>query len=527
MSSAIKNSIGYDLSEGTGKTFYSVNPGFGMQSEIAVYFASADDIDLAMQKASRAAGLMAGITSGQRALFLERIAENILELGDSLIDVCCKETGLPNGRITGERGRTVGQIRMFAKYIREGSWVDASIDTALPDRQPAPKPDIRRMLIPVGPVVVFGASNFPLAFSVAGGDTISALAAGNPVVVKAHPAHPVTSSMIRNCINNAAKETGMPDGVFSLLFDSGFEVGRQIVQHPLSKAVGFTGSYLGGKALFDLATTRPEPIPVFAEMGSVNPIFILPEAMQKNGEAIGMAIAASVTLGAGQFCTNPGLVILPDSAGSEAFIKTLADSIRLSIPQTMLTPVIAERYAADANAIISRKPVSLLSASVNETSGNQGTPKVATVFGDEFESNPGLAEEVFGPFSLVVLCSSREQFIRIAGNLKGQLTAGIYYYDGPEIASYDDLIHILENKAGRLVFNGVPTGVEVCHSMQHGGPFPASTDSRFTSVGTSAIRRWARPVAFQDCPGDLLPPELKDGNPLDIWRLHNGQTGKI
>ena len=522
MSMPVKNILGYSKSEGTGRTFRSVNPESGALSENDVYCATSADISHAIQLAEQAAPVLAGIGPDHLAGFLDKIADNILELGDNLIETCCFETGLPPARITGERGRTVGQIRMFADFVRDGSWVEASIDTAIPDRQPAPRPDIRRMLIPVGPVIVFGASNFPLAFSVAGGDTVSALAAGNPVIVKAHPAHPLTGNMIGQCIANAAKTAGMPDGTFSLLFDDGFETGIGLVSHPGAKAVGFTGSFAGGKALFDLANQRPEPIPVFAEMGSVNPIFILPEAMRKKGPAIGSAIAASVMLGAGQFCTNPGLIILPEADGSEDFISSLSEAFRSATPQTMLTGAIAGRYAANLQDRLADQTVTRCFISEKDSVAHQGKPAVAVVSGDSFEANPSLAEEVFGPFSVVVICSSRNQFIRIAANLRGQLTAGIYYQDQAEINLFRDLTDILRTKAGRVIFNGVPTGVEVCHSMQHGGPFPASTDSRFTSVGTSAIKRWARPVAFQDCPAELLPDALKDGNPLNLLRLYNG-----
>jgi len=519
-----KNIIGHSFSAAGDQFLTAVNPHDGSSSGYSYAIATGREIESAMALAGRAAPELSKFSAERKARFLEKIADNILHADDFLILTARFETGLPEGRIISERGRTISQIRMFADFITEGSWVEASVDTGNPAREPLPKPDLRKMLIPVGPVVVFGSSNFPLAFSVAGGDTVSALAAGNPVIVKAHPAHPGTSDIIGQCIRNAAIETGMPDGTFSLLYDSGFRVGQSLVSHPATKAVGFTGSFSGGKALFDLAMKRPGPIPVFAEMGSVNPIFILPEAMQASGNATAEKIAGSVTLGAGQFCTNPGLVLLVNNGDAQLFMDSLSERIRNAIPQTMLTPSIALRYDSDCHKVIGGNQVQLLSKSANPAGLNQAVPVIASVSGDIFEKNTGLAEEVFGPFSLVVLCDSVEQMMRIARELPGQLTASLFFQHSTELARHAGLIEILQSRAGRIVFNGVPTGVEVCHSMHHGGPFPASTDSRFTSVGTSAIKRWARPVAFQDCPDELLPPELQSGNPLSVWRLVNGKT---
>lgn len=519
-----KNIIGYSLSGNPENCFQAVNPVDGSLSESNYCIASSHDIDSAMNLAGKAAADLSKLSPEQKALFLERIANNILLTGDLLIKTCQFETGFPESRVISERGRTVSQIRMFAEFIREGSWVEATIDTALHDRQPVAKPDIRKMLFPIGPVVVFGAGNFPLAFSVAGGDTISALAAGNPVIVKAHPAHPGTSDLVGQCILNAAQDSGMPEGTFSLLFDSGFSVGKSLVTHPLTRAVAFTGSYHGGKSLFDLAMNRPEPIPVFAEMGSVNPIFILPSAMHEKASQIAQKIAASVTLSAGQFCTNPGIIIIPDNEDKHHFLDSLAEAIHSALPQTMLTSSIADRYQSDIKELLESKKINLLSRSVHPTAKNQAPPTVAIVTAEIFELNPNLADEIFGPYSLVVLYQSNEQMSRIAKNLRGQLTISIFHDDAGELGSCSDFVDLARTRAGRIVFNGVPTGVEVCPSMHHGGPFPASTDSRFTSVGTSAIKRWAMPVAFQDCPADLLPPAIQPGNPLGIWRSVNGKT---
>jgi 2,5-dioxopentanoate dehydrogenase len=519
-----KNIIGYSLSSTGEKSFHAFNPADGSPSPTPFFRASPDEINRAFELADQAAPVLSVLPANRIALFLAKIAENIMLAGDILLTTATFETGLPESRIMGERGRTISQIKMFVDLIRDGSWVEASIDTGIPERQPVPKPDIRRMLIPIGPVIVFGAGNFPLAFSVAGGDTISALASGNPVIVKAHPAHPGTSELVGQCILDAARATGMPDGTFSLLFDEGFTVGQALVSHPSARAVGFTGSFQGGKSLFDLAMKRPEPIPVFAEMGSVNPMFILPDALRDNPGVIASKIAGSVTLGAGQFCTNPGLIIVLNNSDTRSFLTSMADAIKEAVPQTMLTAAIAERYRADVDNLVTAGMIDLLAGATLQPAINQGPPIIATVTGTQFENNPKLAEEIFGPYSLIVLCDTPDQMLRIAGNLDGQLTISLFYHDNEELARYQGLTGIIRTKAGRIVFNGVPTGVEVCHSMHHGGPFPASTDSRFTSVGTSAIKRWARPVAFQDCPEELLPPALKSGNPLKIWRLINGKN---
>jgi len=517
------NIIGHSLSDAGQNMFRAVNPTDGSLSDSAFRIAAYSDIEAAMNLADQAMPVLSGISPEIKASFLEQIAENILAAGDRLVETVHFETGLPVSRIIGERGRTISQIKMFVNLIREGSWVDATIDTGDPHRQPAPKPDLRKMLFPIGPVVVFGASNFPLAFSVAGGDTISALAGGNPVIFKAHPAHPGTCQMVGECIQAASISHNMPEGTFSMLHDSGYSVGQALVTHASARAVGFTGSFRGGKSLFDLAMKRPEPIPVFAEMSSVNPIFVLPSALTADSKALADKIAGSVTLGAGQFCTNPGLILVINDPETRNFMDHLAFAIRENLPQTMLTPSIAGQYNQGYINILNTKKVTVLAQSSQPAVLNQGTPSVATVSGDDFENNPDLAEEIFGPFSLVILCRDAGQLTRIAGKLNGQLTSTLFYQAEEELDQFGNLLLTLREKAGRIVFNGVPTGVEVCPAMQHGGPFPSSTDSRFSSVGTSAILRWVRPVAYQDCPDAFLPEELKNGNPRKIRRTINGE----
>lgn len=515
------NLIGFTKSKLSGKTFQAYNPADGEVLPDCFYIGNDHETELACMLANEAAKALSDIHPKTMAGFLDHIALGLESLGSDLISLCSRETGLPEPRLTGELGRTVNQIKMFSKLIDEGSWVEAVIDHSDPNRQPTPKPDIRKMLHPIGPVVVFGASNFPLAFSVAGGDTISALAAGNPVIFKAHPAHPGTSELVAEAIISSVKKFNLPEGTFSMLHDQGFGVGQALVQHPTIKAVAFTGSYHGGKALFDLAVARHEPIPVFAEMGSINPMFLLPNEIKRKGDSWGRSIAQSITLGAGQFCTNPGLIVLNKSADSEVFIHTLAKSIAEWVPQTMLTSGISERHLSVRNHLISEYSLTKLSESAPGKGSNQKSALVATVKAESFIQNPGLAEEVFGPFSLIVECQSFDEMISVAKSMKGQLTTTL-------IAGADDdseaheLLGILKTKAGRIIFNGVPTGVEVLHAMQHGGPFPASTDSRFSSVGTSAIRRFVRPVAYQDCPDALLPLYLQEDNPLNIHRLVDG-----
>lgn len=509
------NHIGSKRS-GSGSSFQVANPATGDLLPGDFKSASFEEIEQAVTKASAAFETYRQCSGKQKAAFLRGIADEILELGSVLVDRAVLESGLPEGRIIGERGRTMGQLNMFADLLEEGSWVEATVDTAIPDRAPVPKPDIRKMLVPVGPVVVFGASNFPLAFSTAGGDTASALASGCPVVVKAHPSHAGTSELVSSAIIAAAAKTGMPDGVFSHLFDPGFEVGVNLVKNPKVKSVAFTGSLQGGKALFDLASSREEPIPVFAEMGSINPVIVLPGALRN--ESLAAQYAGSITLGSGQFCTNPGLLIGLQSEEFQSFKAKLGEEISKIAPATMLNSGIEANYERKRKEVVSQQGVHTLSGD-NDVAPN--SPLVAEVGGQEFLKNPRLHEEVFGPFSLIVEVNTPEELEQILEKIEGQLTATVMG-DDQDLETFRSPIEQLKNKVGRIIFNGVPTGVEVCTSMQHGGPYPATTDSRFTSVGTGAIRRFVRPLSYQNWPQAQLPEELQDGNPLGIMRIVDG-----
>lgn len=485
---------------------------------------SNNDINQVMQNAATAFSAYQKTTPEKRALFLETIANNIEALGDALISKASEETNLPAPRLAGERGRTTMQLRMFAQMLREGSWVEASIDTAVPDKTP-PKPDIRKMLIPTGPVVVFGASNFPFAYSTAGGDTASALAAGCPVVVKGHPAHLQTSIMVAGAIEAAIQSCEMPAYTFQHVTDASFEAGKALVQHPATSAVGFTGSYTGGKALYDYAAARKNPIPVFSEMGSINPVVFLPDTLEKNAEGLAKQYAGSITLGMGQFCTNPGLLIAIAGNGLDAFLQNLAKEFEPVIPAKMLHKGIYKAYTEKMQAALHEKGVKLLAKATAVAGEMEPTPSLATVEGNIFLNNPLLHEEVFGPYSLMVICKDEAELKAVWRSLTGQLTTTLMGTD-KDFADHSSLLDIAPSIAGRIVFNGVPTGVEVCPSMVHGGPFPASTDGRFTAVGAGAVKRWVRPVSYQNCPPALLPDALKDGNPLGIWRLVNNEWVK-
>lgn len=515
--------IGNTLSQTGNQTFTAYSPVTGQPLETAFYEATADEVDRAVQLANRAFSIYRKKSPAERAAFLERIADEIMALGDELLTRCALETALPEARLTGERGRTTGQLKLFAEVVREGSWVEARMDTALPDRQPLPRPDIRQVHLPLGVVGVFGASNFPFAFSVAGGDTASALAAGCPVVVKGHPAHPGTSEMVGQAILRAAAATGMPEGVFSMVHGTSTEVGMAIVMHPLTKAVGFTGSFRGGKALFDAANGREEPIPVYAEMGSTNPVFVLPGALRERKSAIADELAKSVTLGVGQFCTNPGLVVTLQSDDSREFVQETGELLGQTSAGAMLSASIRQAYARGIAHLQTIPEVSLVSqvTASKHTAGAALLQVESTVF----HAHPELAEEVFGPSTVAVTCRTREELLQTARHLKGHLTATLHATP-EDLEEYRELIDILENKVGRLLINGFPTGVEVCHAMVHGGPYPATTNSRSTSVGTAAIKRFARPVCYQNFPETLLPQALHNANPLGIWRLVNGTWTK-
>lgn len=506
--------------ETAGKSFRAVNPATGQELAGDFYKAQILDVENALKGATLAYQSYRELHKDLRAGFLRNIADEIFALGDQLINRASAESGLPEARLRGELGRTTGQLRLFADQIAEGSWVDAIIDTAQPDRQPLPRPDIRRMLVPLGPVVVFGASNFPLAFSVAGGDTASALAAGCPVIVKAHPAHLGTSALVGAAIVKAIEKSGVPKGVFSLLFDDGYTVGEQLVKHPYTKAVTFTGSFKGGSALISLAQERAEPIPVFAEMGSINPVILLPQAIANKPEELAQQCAASIALGAGQFCTNPGLLIAVNSPGLEKFKATLADKIRETPSATMLSPGIYANYNSRSAVMLKWDGVDLVAESrqLNDQLQNQSVARLVEVSATDFLSNKELHEEVFGPHSILVIAENMTELEDVIHSVNGQLTISLMAAPG-ELENYSALLNDLTGKTGRLILNGMPTGVEVCSAMQHGGPYPSTNDSRFTSVGTTAIHRFVRPVAWQDWEDALLPDALKAKNPLGIYRM--------
>jgi len=516
-----KNYIGNELSAIGEKTYKTFNPKLNIENNQEYFEATSDEIDNAVVKATKAYKQFQSISGKQKATFLNAIADEILALDDSLIQVYCSETGLPEGRAKGERGRTIGQLRSFAKLVSEGSWVEAAIDTALPDRAPIPKSDIRKMMVPLGPVVVFGASNFPLAYSTAGGDTAAALAAGCPVIVKSHPMHAGTGELVSSAIISAAEKTGMPDGVFSNLNSSGIEVGVQLVKHAGVKAVGFTGSIRGGRALFNLAAERDEPIPVFAEMGSINPVVILPQALRSRGEDLAKTYAGSITLGTGQFCTNPGLLLGIKGDDLTRFIESISEEIVKIEPSCMLHPNIIGAYENNKSRAILQQELTVSAHYEGELESNFARQAITTVEGKTFLENTTLHQEVFGPFSMVVQCEDVDQLETIISKLEGQLT-GTIIADNDEAEKYSNVIMALQNRVGRIIYNGVPTGVEVCPSMVHGGPYPASTDSRFTAVGVDSIKRFVRPFSYQDWPNGLLPDELKNENPLGILRNLNG-----
>ena len=523
-----KNYIGNLLSSVGKVTFKTFNPQGNKENDVVFSEASSDEIEMAVALASEAFKVFRGISGVKKSEFLNEIANELEALGDELIQTYCLESGLPEGRAIGERGRTIFQLRSFANLVKEGSWVEATIDTADLNRQPIPKVDIRKMLIPIGPVVVFGASNFPLAYSTAGGDTASALAAGCPVIVKSHPMHAGTGELVASAIIIAAEKTGMPNGVFSNLNSSGIEVGVTLVKHPQAKAVGFTGSIGGGRALFDLASKRQEPIPVFAEMGSVNPVIILPEATKNKGNEWAKIYAGSITLSSGQFCTNPGLILGIKNPDLTNFIQKLSEEIIKIEPSCMLHPNIIGAYETKKAAMQKQEGLRTVTSFLNETAPNFGRQAITTVEGATYLGNSLLHQEVFGPFSMVVQCDDAKQLEEIIAHLEGQLTGTILAENG-ELENHSNIVSVLQNRVGRIIFNGVPTGVEVCAAMVHGGPYPASTDSRFTAVGINSIKRWVRPFSFQSWPNELLPDELKNENPLKISRTIDGKqtTAKI
>jgi alpha-ketoglutaric semialdehyde dehydrogenase len=514
---------------GEGVSAYATNPATGERLQPEFISATAEEVDLAVRLAAEAFEVYQRVSGRDRGAFLRAIASKIESIAGHVIERAALETALPQARLQGETARTCAQLRLFAQVVEEGSWVQARIDHGDPDRKPAPKPDIRSMLRPLGPVVVFGASNFPLAFSVAGGDTASALAGGNTVVFKAHPAHPGTSELVGRAVRGSVRECGLPEGVFSLLFDGGTRVGTELIKHPLVRAGGFTGSRGAGRVLMDLSAARPEPIPFYAEMSSTNPVFILPGALQERGESIAAGLHASFTLGAGQFCTKPGMVFLPHGSDSAAFAWRLQQLVGDSAPFHLLTKTI---HASYDSAIAGRKrDESVRLVAEGPAAADTGFAVSSALFEMDAASFLGsdlgsdLDGEIFGPTTLLVRHSSRDQVLAIARGLEGHLTATIHGTE-QDLREFADLIAILENKVGRLVFNGFPTGVEVTHAMVHGGPYPSTSDGRSTSVGSQAIFRFARPVCYQGFPDSALTDALKDGNPLGIWRMVDGEMSR-
>jgi len=515
--------VGTETVPAAQKTFTAFNPKLGQTIQPAFHEATEAQVDQALELAAAAAEQLRALGSEQISSFLLAITAEIEALGDALIERASEETGLDLERLRGERARTLNQIKLFASLVEEGSWVDARIDPAIPDRKPLPRVDIRRMLQPIGPIAVFGASNFPLAFSVAGGDTISAFASRNPVIVKGHPAHPGTSEMVGMAITKAVRSQGLHEGVFSLLQSTEPNVSIALVTHPKTKAVGFTGSLRAGRALFDAAAKRPNPIPVYAEMGSVNPVFVLPGALKTEGPKLADGLYKSVMLGTGQFCTSPGLVFVQTGKGFEEFRSALGEFFTNATPGTMLNAPIAKGYAEKLEAFKKVSGVQNFTAIKSPSKEcAEGQPALLVTDFKTWLSNHLLHEENFGPATLIVQCESPAEVLEAVRNLEGSLTATIHG-TAEELAQHTKLIDLLTRIAGRILFNGYPTGVEVGYAMHHGGPYPATTDEKFTSVGTAAIYRFAKPVCYQNFPDSLLPPELQNANPKKILRAVNGK----
>jgi alpha-ketoglutaric semialdehyde dehydrogenase len=494
----------------TARSFRAANPATASFLEPPFSSAGKAEVERACELASAAFDQYRALDNETRAKFLETIADRIMALGDELLERGNAESGLPLARLTGERGRTVGQLRLFADELRKGGWLGIRIDPAMPDRKPLPRADLRQRKVPVGPVVVFGASNFPLAFSVAGGDTAAALAAGCPVIVKGHSAHPGTSELVAQAITEAVAQCGLHEGVFSLLNGDNRELGASLVADPRVKAVGFTGSRGGGTALMKIAAARPEPIPVYAEMSSVNPVLLLPGALAARAEALGKEFVASLTMGAGQFCTNPGLVFALEGPHVDTFIASASAALGQTPPAVMLTAGIHDAYQKGVDRLASHKSVKTVARGVEPQGKNCGRGALFAVPAGELQANPEIAEEVFGASSVIVRCKDEAQLIDVLEHLEGQLTATLHVTE-QDYTLAAQLIPTLERKAGRILANGWPTGVEVSHAMVHGGPYPSTSDGRSTSVGTLALERFLRPVCYQDLPDALLPPVLRRG----------------
>ncbi len=513
-----KSFIGNSRGTGTQVCGSAINPATGEKLSPDTIAATDEEVRNALELAQQAFYVYRQKTGAEKAVFLRAIAANIEAVIDDIAARGPLETGLPDARMRGESGRTIGQLRLFANLIEEGSWVDARIETADPNRAPIPKVDLRSMLTGLGPVGVFCASNFPLAFSVAGGDTASALAAGCPVVVVAHSAHPGVAEIVGNAVQSAVQETGMPEGVFSLLYGGGRTVGKSVVTAPEIKAIGFTGSYAGGRALMDLAAARPEPIPVYAEMSAINPVAIFPSVLKADSDALATAASGSLTLGVGQFCTNPGVFFIP-AEGAEQFTEKFIELTAKVAGATMLNAGICKAYCDATSAIQSQPNVETLLRVSAEDFG-AGAPAVFRTTAADFISNKALSEEMFGPATLLVTYRNHDELLALADSIKGQLTSSIHALPEDDISG---LVGIFNRKSGRVIFNQFPTGVEVCSSMVHGGPFPSTSDGRSTSVGTMAIFRYTRAVSYQNFPQKNLPLELQDINPLGIKRMLNGK----
>lgn len=479
---------------------------------------SKENIEVRIQMASEAYQFLKNTTIKQRAAFMNAVADQIEALGEELLNIAHTETSLPLARLTGEKARTVGQWRNYAKAVASGIYIEPRIDLAQPEKQ---KGDLRKYNIGLGPVVVFGASNFPFAFSTAGGDTASAIGAGCPVIVKAHPAHPKTSQMMADAIIKTVKEFGWPEGIFSHITGTSYETGAYLTQHKDIQAVAFTGSFSGGKALFDIANRRENPIPVFAEMGSINPVFALKNLIENKAETLAKEYISSLTLGVGQFCTNPGVLIAVKGPSLDRFIAAIKNEIQEIIPSHMLHYGIYENFEKHKTTAIAQPEIEIIATTATEE--GKGSPAVVKTNAQSFLHNPVLSEEVFGPFGIIVSCENQEELVQIAQNLKGQLTITVAA-TSDDVRENAELITLLKDKCGRLLFNGMPTGVEVVYAMQHGGPFPSTTDSRFTSVGPDAVKRFVRPISFQNWPDEFLPEELKNENPLQISRIVNGEV---
>jgi alpha-ketoglutaric semialdehyde dehydrogenase len=516
--------IGNSRAKAAGKPTRAINPATGAALETDYFWSTTADVDVAAQLAWKAFLEYSQWPAKRRADLLRRIAELMEANASAIVERGNQETALPAARLQGELARTCFQLRLYAEAFVNGICVGARIDHADPNRKPQPKPDVRSMMRPLGPVVVFSATNFPLAYSVAGGDTASALAAGCPVIVKPNQGHLGLSEIVGQLVLQAAKEMGAPEGIFSMVYGSGREVGIALVKHPLVKAVGFTGSRSGGRALMDAAAARPEPIPVYAEMASINPVFLLPSALKANAENLAAGLHGSVTLGVGQFCTCPGLVFADQGGATDTFLQKLEGLMSATPPAAMLTPDICASYRKGIEHFSQTSGVRrAANVAVTDNATAQARAALFVTGAETFlKEQHTLMEEVFGPSTLVIQCTAREQMIAAAKNLEGQLTATIHGTP-QELEENRELISILETKAGRLVFNGFPTGVEVCHAMTHGGPYPSTSDGRSTSVGTRAAERFLRPVSYQNFPDAALPYELKESNPLKISRLVDGK----